>query len=219
MILISRPDNRGSKKSGGLADRNRTLIPELLQNRSLWKSRSLTSQTAAWRSNFSYSLKGNPVKMKYQGATKWQGWGLSQGCLAPPEPWLMSSCLRNCCTQSQGPEHRKWDVLVGLKMFRELRRHGRFLDWRERCLAEEPRLIFHRSLHHPLYLWCTFHFRQRWRDAFSAHHFMGLLHSPSKLGNREGGEGLGQFVLPFLPWGRKPLIWREAHVGHRFLIL
>lgn len=101
MILISRPDSRGSKKSGGLAARNRTLIPELLQNRSLWKCRSLASQTAAWRGN---SLKGIPGKMKYQGATKWQGWGLSQGCLAPPEPWLMSSCLRNCCTQSQGPD-------------------------------------------------------------------------------------------------------------------
>lgn len=218
MILISRPDNRGSKKSGGLADRNRTLIPELLQNRSLWKSRSLTSQTAAWRSNFSYSLKGNPVKMKYQGATKWQGWGLSQGCLAPPEPWLMSSCLRNCCTQSQGPEHHKWDVLVGLKMFRELRR--RPISWLERKMSGRGATAHFPSLPAPSPLplmYLSFH--QGWRDAFSAHHFMGLLHSPSKLGNREGGEGLGQFVLPFLPWGRKPLIWREAHVGHRFLIL
>lgn len=157
--------------------------------------------------------------MKYQCATKCQGCSLSEGCLAPPKPWLMSSCLRNCSTQSQGPEHHKWDVSVGLKMFRELWKHGWFLDWRERCLAKEPQLIFHCSLHHPLDLWCTFHSRQGWRDAFSAHYSVCPLHKPSKLGNREGGERLGQFVLPFLPLGRKPLIWRAAHVGHRFPIL
>lgn len=127
MILISRPDNRGSKKWDGL-----------MPGTGLW-SQSCYRTGASGNLGLSHPRlchgeatlsRATQVRWSNRVPTKWQGWGLSQGCLAPPEPWLMSSCLRNCCTQSQRPEHHKWDVSVGLKTSRELWRHGWFLDWK-----------------------------------------------------------------------------------------